>query len=152
VPTTAATVMDSRLLSRRLSIVLADPLPEDRPPFVQSTVDADDQLKVLHTASEPIVTDAVQSDGLKLVPDTVSSAPDDPAMAFKGEAVSTGGSNVRSFGVAVPTKPPTVSRNDTSVNCVSAATGSSAHDRLVPEDHMAVEQGPVPKRTEADMS
>jgi hypothetical protein len=34
-----------------------------------------DQLKVLHTASEPIVTDAVQSDGLKLVPDTVSSAP-----------------------------------------------------------------------------
>ena len=100
----------------------------------------------------PIVTDAVQSDGLKFRPDSVSSAPVDPAMAFKGEAESTGGSNVRSFGVAVPTMPPTVSRNDTSVNCVSAATGSSAHDRLVPEDHMAVEQGPVPKRTEADMS
>jgi len=140
--------MDSRLLS----IVVADPLPEDRPPFVQSTVVAVDQLLVPHTASEPIVTDAVQSDGLKPRPDSVSSAPADPAMAFKGEAESTGASNVTSFGVAVPTMPPTVSRNDTSVNCVSAATGSSAHERLVAALHETVEQGPVPKRTEADMS
>jgi len=108
------------------------PAPPTRPPFVQSVDVADDQAVVLHTGRFPVtVSDAVLSYALKLKPDTVSSAPADPTMAFAGENVTTGASNVKSLSDAVPTIPATVSRIADSTNSASEGRGTSRHARLV---------------------